>query len=104
MWIDKITLYRIRNQNHREVLIGLLTEQQRLTTLFCEVDGIVNSRPLTKGSDAPKDEAALTPSDPITVTKGFTVKMVAIQTCLEGDVHHRVEMFWRRYIREYIPL
>ena len=52
----------------RKVLTGLLTEQQRLTddllsTLFCEVEGIVNFRPLTKVSDDPKDEAALTPSD-----------------------------------------
>ena len=51
----------------RKVLNALTNEQvlddERLTTLMCEVEAIVNNRPITKVSDDPKDlEAPLTTS------------------------------------------
>ena len=97
----------------RKVFTGLLTEEQRLTddilaTLFCEVEGIVNSRPLTKVSDDPSDDAAMTPSDLFIVRSS---QPVALGKFCQGDMlrrrwrytQHLVEMFWRRYLREYIP-
>ena len=97
----------------RKVFTGLLTEEQRLTddilaTLFCEVEGIVNSRPLTKVSDDPSDDAAMTPSDLLIVRSS---QPVALGKFCQGDMlrrrwrytQHLVEMFWRRYLREYIP-
>ena len=63
----------------RKVFTGLLTDEQRLTddilaTLFCEVEGIVNSRPLTKVSDDPSDDAAMTPSDLLIVITIFSAR------------------------------
>ena len=97
----------------RKVFTGLLTDEQRLTddilaTLFCEVEGIVNSRPLTKVSDDPSDDAAMTPSDLLIVRSS---QPVALGKFCQGDMlrrrwrytQHLVEMFWRRYLREYIP-
>ena len=97
----------------RKVFTGLLTEEQRLTddilaTLFCEVEGIVNSRPLTKVSDDPSDDAAMTPSDLLIVRSS---QLVALGKFCQGDMlrrrwrytQHLIEMFWRRYLREYIP-
>ena len=91
----------------------MLTEEQRLTddvlaTLFCEVEGIVNSRPLTKVSDDPTDDAAMTPSDLLIVRSS---PPVPLGTFSQGDMlrrrwrytQHLVESFWPRYIREYIP-
>ena len=69
----------------------------------------MNSIPLTKVSDDPKDETALTPSDLLIVRSSPTV---TLGTFSNADmfrrrwryVQHLVEMFWRRYIREYIPM
>ena len=51
----------------RRILMSLITPHTRLTddvlnTLFCEVENIVNSRPITKCSDDVSDGAPLTPN------------------------------------------
>ena len=50
----------------RKVLKGLLKEQtitdESLATLICEVEAILNGRPLTKVSSDPKDAEAITPN------------------------------------------
>ena len=51
----------------RKVLTDMLTDKCRLTddilyTLFAEVEGIINHRPLTKVSDDVADDRSLTPS------------------------------------------
>ena len=96
----------------RKVFAGLLTDEQRLTddilsTLFCEVESIVNSRPLTKVSDDPADDAAMTPADLLIVR---TSPPVSLGNFSQGDmlrrrwryIQHLVDMFWKRYLREYI--
>ena len=49
----------------RKVLNIILREQtlddECLSTLFCEVESIINRRPLTVSSDDPNDESPLTP-------------------------------------------
>ena len=49
----------------RKILVALMKEQplddEGLTTLMCEVESIVNGRPITKSSDDPSDSEALTP-------------------------------------------
>ena len=47
------------------ILTGQIVDDERLSTLFCEVESIVSGRPLTVLSDDPNDE---TPPD----TKSFT--------------------------------
>lgn len=97
----------------RKVFDGLLTDEQRLTdgilsTLFCEVESIVNSRPLTKVSDDPTDDAAMTPSDLLIVRSSPSIPLGKFS---QGDMlrrrwrytQHLVEMFWKRYLREYVP-
>ena len=50
----------------RKVLKALLKQQaiddEGLTTLMCEVEAVINGRPLTKVSDDPRDVGALTPN------------------------------------------
>ncbi|XP_066953380.1 uncharacterized protein [Macrobrachium rosenbergii] len=42
--------------------IGQVTTDDVLSTLFCEAEALINSRPLTKVTDDPDSPAALTPN------------------------------------------
>ena len=93
----------------RKVFNGLLTDEQRLTddimsTLFCEVESTVHSRPLTKVSDDPSDDAAMTPSDlliirsspPVALGKFSQIDMFRKRW---RYIQHLVEVFWKRISR-----
>ena len=58
----------------REVLNIILREQtlddERLSTLFCEVESIINERRLTVSSDDPNDESPLTPNQFLLLCRG----------------------------------
>lgn len=97
----------------RKVLDGVANEQvlddEGLTTLFCEVERIVNSRPLTKVSDDPKDLEPLTPNHLLLLR---TEKSLPPGLFTSDDVYCRrkwkqvqylVNLFWRRWISEYLP-
>lgn len=61
----------------RKVLNAVVKEQvldeEGLTTLMCEVEAIVNGRPISKVSDDPKDMEALTPSHLLLLRGGPTL-------------------------------
>ncbi|XP_068716993.1 uncharacterized protein [Montipora capricornis] len=61
----------------RKVMSALLKEQvlddEGLATLMCEVESIVNGRPLTKVSDDPRDLEALTPNHLLLLRSGTTL-------------------------------
>ena len=98
----------------RKILLSL-TEQQtltddRLSTLFAEAESIMNSRPLTKVSDDPRDLRCITPND---------LLLFKNSTCLppglfdESDnyarrrwrqVQYLANVFWKRWTKEYLPL
>ena len=58
----------------RKVLSAVLKEQalddEGLSMLMCEVEGIINSRPITKSSDDPSDCEALTPNHLLLLRSG----------------------------------
>ena len=60
----------------RKLLLALLEQQtvddEYLVTVFCEVESIMNSRPLTKVSDDPNDLEALTSNVSSTSIRPFT--------------------------------
>ena len=97
----------------RKVLNAVLKEQalddEGLSTLMCEVEAIVNSRPITKFSDDPSHCEALTPNHLLLLRSGPCLPPGSFSKedshCRRRwrQVQYLAEVFWRRWIREYLP-
>lgn len=98
----------------RRVLAAIIHPDSRLTddtlrTFMCEVENVINGRPITKSSDDVNDEAALTPNHFL---------LLRDDSCLPCGVFHDsdkyrrrwrhvqflVNTFWKRWLLEYLPL
>jgi hypothetical protein len=97
----------------RKVLKALFKQQvlddEGLTTLMCEAESIVNSRPLTKVSDDPNDAEALTPNHLLLLRSGpsfppgiFT-KEERYSRRRWRQIQYLADIFWRRWVKEYLP-
>ena len=97
----------------RKVLRALIKEQvldeESLSTLMCEVEAIVNGRPITKLSDDPRDLEPLTPNHLLLLRAGPAVPpgIFSKQDCYNKrrwrQVQYLADVFWRRWVREYLP-
>jgi hypothetical protein len=97
----------------RRVLLALLQSNDRLvddvlSTVLCEVENIVNSRPITKCSDDPMDFNVLTPNHFLILRSNQALPWGTFHT---GDTYRKnwkhaqklVSYFWKRWIKEYLP-
>ena len=97
----------------RKVMKALLKQQvlddEGLSTLMCEVESIVNGRPITKVSDDAKDLNALTPNHLLLLRAGATIPPGVFSkddnySCRRWrQVHYLSNVFWRHWTREYLP-
>lgn len=98
----------------RKVLNALLKEQtlndESLLTLMAEVEGVINSRPLTTVSADAKDLEPLTPNHLLQLKQGCSLPPGVFG---EHDLYSRkrwrqvqylADIFWKRWTREYLPL
>ena len=98
----------------RRILRALLQEQsindEGLVTLMCEVESILNSRPITFVSDDPADPERLTPNHLLLLKCDSPMPPGVFQ---REDVFSRrgwrqiqylSDIFWKRWSREYLPL
>lgn len=93
----------------RKVLNVILRKQivddERLSTLFCEVESIVNGKTLTVLSD---DETPLTPNHLLLLREGPHLLPGRFD---QSDIYGRrwrhvqflSDQFWKRWVREYLP-
>ena len=95
----------------RKVLSSVVGTQvlddERLRTLFCEVESIINSRPLTKVSDDPKDLEPLTPNHLLMLRQGpgplpGEFSQVDSYRKRWRHVQFLADRFWARWSREYL--
>ena len=96
----------------RKVLNSILKDQvlddERLSTLFCEVEYIVNGRPLTPVSDDPKDLKPLSPNDLLQLGVGLraspgTFRKEDMYGRRWRHVQYLADQFWKRWVKEYLP-
>ena len=95
-------------------MLGLVKEQtlsdDGLTTLFAEVESVLNSRPLTRSSSDPNDLTCLTPNH-LLLLKDQCCLPPGIFTGCDNYVLRRwrqiqylSDLFWKRWTRKYLPL
>ena len=80
----------------------------RLHTLFCEVECIVNNRPLTSMTNDPNDLAALTPAHALYARTGLGPFLGTwkVGECIRRRWRHvqaLADQFWSRWLKEYLP-
>ena len=97
----------------RKVLLAIMPKEALtddiLSTLFCEVENIINSRPLTKCSMDVHDLAPLCPNHFLLLEGNVAPSWRQFhdgESCRKRwmRVQMLVASFWKRWIREYLPL
>lgn len=97
----KSALYNVLQEKH--------PHEEVLSTLLCEAEYTVNSRPLTHVSVDSEDDEAITPNH---FLLGGSARVPSPGEFTEQDIdskkHWRrsqilADMFWRRWVREYLP-
>lgn len=95
----------------RKVLNAVMKEQvltdEGLNTLMCEVEAVINSRPLTNNSSDQQDPEPLTPnhllimrSSPLVVGKMEQTDMYCKKRWKQ--VQYLADIFWKRWLHEYL--
>lgn len=98
----------------RKILHALLREQiaedERLVTFMCEVESIMNNRPITPVSSDPNNMEPLTPNhllflkSEVTLPPSLFKSEDLFSSCTWKQVQYLADIFWRRWSRKYLPL
>ena len=98
----------------RKILNAILNEQvlndEGLLTLMCEVEAVINGRPITKVSEQSRDLEALSPNHLILLRQGAVLPPGLFQRKDNysrrrwRQIQYLADQFWKRWSREYIPL
>ena len=92
----------------KAVLKEALVTEHVLRTVFCEVESILNSRPLTKSSEDATDPVAITPAHfllqkpAIIIPSGNLNEIVNLTRKRWKQAQILTNHFWSRWIKEYL--
>ena len=84
-------------------------DDEDIQTLLCEIEAILNSRPLTRVSDRANDLEALTPNHLLQMKQcpnlppGTFVKTDSYCKRRWRQIQYMANLFWRRWVQEYLP-
>jgi transposase InsO family protein len=99
---------------HMKKTIGkTLLNFEEMTTFMCDVEAIMNSRPLVAISDDPRDLCALTPNMLVTGKPFLSMPIPEETRMMTGDfsmhptkrwahLNNLAAIFWRRWTKEYV--
>lgn len=114
--LQDLTLKEYMNDRSsvRKILKSVLKEQtinnKCIQTLLCEVESILNDRPLTTSTDDPSDFEAFTSYHLLLMKKqpilplGLFKKEDSYARRRWKQVQYLADLFWKQWVREYLPL
>lgn len=85
-------------------------DDEGLQTFLCEVESIINGRPITTNTDDPNDLEPLTPNHLLllktqpSMPPGVFVKDDVYARRRWRQIQYMTDLFWRRWTQEYLPL
>lgn len=104
--VRKVLNSTLRSQN--QTLSNL--DEEGFHTLLCEVESILNGRPLTNASVDPHDLEVLTPNHRMLLLKtsqslppGVFEKADLYTRRRWKQVQYMSDLFWKRWVQEYLP-
>ena len=96
-------------EERNEVCAEGTVNDECLHTLLCEVEYILNDRPLTTTTDDPSDLEALTPNHLLLMKKqpvmppGLFNKEDTYARRRWKQIQYLADLFWKRWVRESLP-
>ena len=103
------TIRKILNAILHDQYLKTCQNEEQLRTFMCEVEAIINSRPLTRASDDPQDLRVITPNSLLLLSPDsmlpqgvFSPKDKYSQRRWR-QMQYLADLFWKRWTREYLP-